>query len=405
VEAVYALCFSSQNIWVVGVDYSTTDRFIFGSGHVKGVLDYLQEHLPFLLTSSSVKRRGHKISLTNGSEIKGKSAKYEESFVAEPVNLIIGEDAASFHDGFYDKHLRQRTLDTSGKIILNSVPPVTSKNWLTRLSETADGEHLASFTWSLYDNPHIPREELARYELDCPPHLRRALIEGKSPTEDSTIFGKIRDRIFQSSFLPYHDGDLYQAGVDIGKVFDRTVLTISDLTRLEVVYIDIFPPRFFQVDKVEARLLDGLAKYNFPNTYIDMTGIGQAFTEMVARHQFFIPYYISTLKDRNTLIEHLALMFARGLSIPLIPQVISELEAMEIVMRQNYYIYRPRNNAHDDTVISMALSLTGHSGLMAEKQRIHLTESLRGVPINAVYDEPFDKYLLDLDIDINEPVI
>ena len=364
-EALYVFLQEKKNIWVVGIDYSTTDRFIFGKGTTEGVGTFVKRHFPWLCSRNNYHKKDHEIETQRGSIIKGKSVKYPESFVAEKVDLIVCEDAGSFPDKFYSENIRPRTLDSGGRIILNSPPPFHTTNYLVRLAAKGDikGGRIESFNWSLYDNPYLSPTEIENYILDCPPHLKRALIDGLPPTEDSTVFGKIRDKV-SGGFTPFQEGHLYQAGLDIGKIHDRTVLSVSDLTAARLVFMDVFPQRFFQVEAVEARVKANLQKYCYPSCYVDISGIGSMFMGMVERNQFFLPFNIPNLKTRNALIEELSICFQRGYSIPDLPYFINELENLDIILKTGYHLYRSRAGYGDDTILSAALSVYGWSRRM-----------------------------------------
>lgn len=360
-EALFTLLAPKHNIWVVGLDYSTTDRFIFGSGQVKGIDNFIREYFPWFVDGQVGRsKKDHTIKSKIGSSVKGKSVKYPGSFVAEPVDLIICEDASSFPDDFYDMHLRGRVLDTAGRIFINSVPPLR-KNWVVRLSKAVGTD---AFSWGLRGNPYLSEAEIESYIRDCPVHLRDAFVDGKISEEDSSVFGKIRDNVFGFNRCPFVPGHLYQGGVDIGRVRDRTVHCITDLTVGKLVFIDVFPPKFFKTEIVEARLMTNSALYGFPNTYVDVSGIGTMFMTMVEAHAFFIPYTIPTLKSRNGLIEELAMAFQRHYQIPDEPYLIAELENLEIVLRSNYHLYRSNGCFGDDTIIATALSIHGWAGIM-----------------------------------------
>ncbi len=364
-EALFVFMKPKTNIWVIAIDYSNTDRFIFGKGTVKGVDTYVKQNFNWLVNRNGRSKKNHEIENELGSTVKGKSVKYPESFVAEKVDLIVCEDASSYPDKFYDENIRPRIIDSGGRIIIDSPPPLHTTNWLVRLANKQDKSEgrIESFHWSLYDNPYLAKSEIASYEQDCPPHLRRALIDGLPPTEDSTVFGKIRDKV-SGGFSEYDPTHVYQAGLDIGKVHDRTVLAISDLTAARLAFMDVFPPRFFQVDAVEARVVANLQRYGYPTCHVDVSGIGSMFMGMVNNHRFFMPFNIPNLKTRNTLIEELSICFQRGYSIPDIPYFLNELENLDIILKSGYHLYRSRGGYGDDTILATAMSVHGWSNKM-----------------------------------------
>jgi len=152
-------------------------------------------------------------------------------------------------------------------------------------------------------------------------------------------------------------------------VHDRTVLSISDLTDWRLAFIDIFPERFFETKAVESRLLNDLSKYNFPNTNVDISGIGEKFSDMLSKYAFFNPVSMYNQKVRTSLIDGLALAFHRGFTIPYVKELVDELMAIDVVLRPGYRKYV--SNIRDDTVISLALSLMGWTDkVIAENKEV-----------------------------------
>ncbi|HOL22294.1 MAG TPA: hypothetical protein PLQ41_05525 [bacterium] len=362
-EASYLLTFPNKNIWVVGINYDKTDRFMEGAGRVRGVLDYIRI-FPGLYKTK--RKKEHIIELNNGSKIKGKSVKNPDGFVAEPVDLIVCEDASTYPDGFYDSYIRPRITDTGGKIIINSVPPLKN-NWLTKLYQV-EKDNLDAFHWTMGDNVYIPKEEIEQLLQDLPEFLSKSIVYGQLPQSDSSIFGDITRNIGNYEVIPYEKDHRYQGGIDIGKIRDRTVLTITDLTTGMVVYIDRFPERMFETKTVSERLLYGLEKYKYPITYIDVSGIGSVYNMLVEKHNFLIPFTIPNIKVRNSLIENLAVAFQRGLTIPNNRDLILEIQNLEAVIRSSFHLYRPAHGFHDDMIISLALSVRGWSGVSIDSK-------------------------------------
>ena len=354
-EAVFEGIEKRSNIWVVNIDYKMTDRFIWGAENVKGVIDYIRELDPGLIDTLS--RKEHKITLKNGTTYQGKSIKYEDSFIAEPVNLIILEDAMSFKDGLYSKYFRPRIIDTNGRILINSIPPFTKANWLTALAQK-ESDRMAFFTWGMKDNPYLSSRDIEELTEDTPEFLRDSIIHGRISADSNGIFGNVRDRTF-GGMTDYKEGHIYQAGLDIGKTFDRTVISVSDLTDGRLAYIEQFPPRFFVTELVEEKALSILQRYKFPNCYVDLTSWGERYQRMVDSHPFFIGFTISNLKTRNTLIEELSMLMMRNYTIPEYAPLVTEMENLDVIPRTGYYLYKTKHGFHDDCIMSTALSVHG----------------------------------------------
>ena len=349
-----------MNTWVVGVDYSKTRRFMFGKGDAKGLKSYLLDpssQLKFLYQYSSY--RDNKLSLTNGSTVEGKSFKYPESFTAEPVDLIVVEDADTISQDFYLQFIRPRITDSKGRIWINGRMPL-KRNWLVSLWQKyfnkPSTDYAYSFQFSMYDNPNVEVSEIENLANDLPPHLRRCIIMGEPPEVDSSIFGDL-EKSFVGSIEGYNPSHTYQAGIDIGRTHDRTVLAISDLTSKRLANIDIFPPKFFQTDKVEERVLKNLKAYHSPLTYLDTSSIGTQFEYLTSKYDFIKPYPINCLKLRNSVIDNVSIALERGFTIPFNQYVKNELSNLNLVIRNSYVLYVPETGYHDDSVIAIGLSL------------------------------------------------
>lgn len=356
-EAGYALLKPRTNIWVVGVDYEKTHRFIFGAGKSVGVMEDLLKFHPGIIDRKSHSR--HYLSLKNGSVIKGKSILKEETFIAEAVDMIICEDAFNFPVDFYDKYIRPRIIDTGGKIIINSIPPFSlgTENFISYLiSQVKKSQgRIELFNWSAEDNSYLNKEEILKLRFDLPPNLQKIIIDGQLPTEEISLFGKVREQL--TNHTGYIQGHLYQAGVDIGFTHNRTVVAVSDITTGHLDYIEILPQGLSEADVIFNKILSVLEKYNFPLTYWDMSGAGNVFYHYCSKYPFIKPYYIRNRNERNALINGLISAFAKGFKIIPNETLINELENLTIIHKTGYYLYKPKAGYNDDCIMATAMSL------------------------------------------------
>lgn len=359
-EAGYALLRPKTNIWVVGTDYEKTHRFIFGAGKSTGLMEDLLKFYPGLIDRKSYSR--HYLSLKNGSIIKGKSILKEETFIAEAVDMIICEDAFNFPVDFYDKYIRPRILDTKGKILINSIPPftVSKENFISYIVSQArksTPDRIELFNWSAEANTYLDKDEILKLRFDLPPALQKVIIDGEIPSEEYCLFGKIREQLTTST--GYIQGHIYQAGVDIGFVNNRTVIAISDLTAGHLDYIEIFPQGLSEAEVIFKKIYSILERYNFPITYWDMSGAGNIFYNYACLYPFIKPFYIRNRNERNNLINSLITAFSRGFKILPNEYLIGELENLTIIHKTGYYIYKPKAGYGDDTIMALAMSLYG----------------------------------------------
>ena len=387
-EAGYLLLQPKKNIWVVGVDYGKTHRFIFGAGKAKGVLDDLVSFYPNLIESYSKSR--HRLTLKNRSVIQGKSVLKEQTFVAEPVDLIVCEDAVDYPSGFYETYIRPRVIDTGGRILVNSIPPFdNSKENLvsTLIAHSKVNKDREVYQWSTEDNPFVDKSEILKLRLDLPPSLQKIIIEGQIPESNISLFGNIREQI-HSEPIDYIQGHIYQAGVDIGWTNNRTVLAISDLTDSKLVLLEILPKGLSDSKIIFDKILAYLEKYNFPLTYWDMTGAGNIFYELSKGYNFIKPVLIRNRNERNQLINSLISAFAKGYRILNNKTLIDELENLTIVNRMGYYLYRPKSGYNDDTIMALAMSLIGFSDKITKGK----TEFIKSINYFLTQEEKEDIY-------------
>jgi len=379
-EAVNIFAQPETNIWVVGLDYQKTDRFIFGVGSdQKGVGTYVKEKMDWLIDPRKhIHRKDHILENKIGSVVKGKSVRYPDSFIAERVDALFLEDAASYPESFYNMFVRPRIVDSGGRIFINSVPPF-KKNWITRLAKNADQKQVSFYHWGMADNPVNKKEEVDKLRRETPDYIAMSVIDGLMPTEESSIFGNVRDNNTRNGGnLPYIAGHIYQGGVDIGKVYDRTWVVVSDLTDGTLAYADKFPPKLFKTELVENRILRGLEQYNFPNTFVDVTSLGEKYIDVVAKHPFLIPFQITNNPIRNGIIEELAVAFQRQYTIPAMQDMLIELDNLDIVLYGNYYKYVTLKNQHDDFIIAAGLSLRNWAQRIYGNQALQMPIEITG---------------------------
>lgn len=151
-----------NNIWVVGLDFSTLRDVIWREKFRQG-----RDHPPFFPRNVVVKEGDFQAFWPNGSVITGKSADSGwEKFQGASVDLVwIDEEC---EERVFDE-CYQRTLDCAGKILLTLTPltdihsAVTSPWVFDLYEEWKKGRkdfHFAQL--SLLNNPHVPEEEKKR---------------------------------------------------------------------------------------------------------------------------------------------------------------------------------------------------------------------------------------------------
>ena len=151
-------------------------------------------------------------------------------------------------------------------------------------------------------------------------------------------------------------------GVDLGKHEDFTVLTIIDKWNNNVVYWDRFKEIDYPFQK--ARIKAVALRYNNARIIVDSTGVGEPIRDDLSREGLFVDDFKFTNKSKKELIEKLSIFIEQKmLYIPPKDELTDELKAFGYHLTDSgNVVYKAPQGLHDDSVISLALSVWGLSG-------------------------------------------
>lgn len=149
----------------------------------------------------------------------------------------------------------------------------------------------------------------------------------------------------------------YVFGIDLARTFDRTAIVGFDTHTNQLVYFKTLQNESWEQQKMS--IVSILARYNNAQAVVDATGVGDSFTEELARTGANIyPFKISSNAVKRNLIEKLAMFLENQyLFYPDIEDIKDELNSFEYELTANNNVtYNAPIGKHDDIVIAMGLA-------------------------------------------------
>lgn len=292
------------------------------------------------------------------------SADNIDAIRGEWFHAAINDECAFISEEAITDAIEPTLADADGELINIGTPK--GKNWFWRAwlrgIERMDQEE-ASWTAPTSANPN--------------PNIRRAaqLVQGRVSErtyrqewlaqfvdESGGVFRNVRACATAPQAPPRSGGHQYTMGVDWGKVNDRTVFSVYDMTVRQQVAVDIFN----EVDyPVQRQRLAALAAEWRPLTILaEANSMGQPIIDELQREGLPVQGFMTTNPSKATLIESLALAFEqKSIGILDTPTQINELEAFEMGRTPSGMPkYSAPPGLHDDTVMALALAYAAGDG-------------------------------------------
>ena len=220
----------------------------------------------------------------------------------------------------------------------------------------------ASWQMPTSSNPHIKASEVEA--------MRRGMPELRYAQEILAVFlenaGGVFRGVLGAATATWQDeaqkGHSYVFGVDWGRSYDYTVVSVKDVTLGHIVHQDRFTETGYDVQVGRLRgLYDRFKPYSI---LAEKNSFGDALIEDLVNLDLPVQPFVTTNASKKQVIEELALGFEqRTLSIISDPVLVGELQAYEYKLTPSgNFTYSAPTGKHDDTVIATALANhAGHS--------------------------------------------
>lgn len=357
----------NRRVWIVSVNYDLTQK----------VFSYLLQFISKIFDTKSFKvhtRPFPKLTLPNGSWVECRSAENPNSLLGEELDLLIVDEAAMMPPLIYERYLLPTTTSRKGRTVFISTP--FGQNWFYhKYLECTEREDGSAFNFPSNTNPSFPKEEWERMMQLMPEQVFKQEHLASFLPDAAGVFRGVMEVINDNTLKDAKAGEVYVAGVDLGKHNDFTVISIFDTSTNKLVYFDRFNKIDYPLQK--ARVIAAARRYNDAKIIIDSTGVGDPISDDIQREGLLVEDYKLTNKSKKNIIDKLSIFIEqKRISIPNIPEIINELQAFGYTMTDAGNVkYSAPQGLHDDIVISLALAVWGLTEVTDKRNA--LEEALR----------------------------
>jgi phage terminase large subunit-like protein len=292
-----------------------------------------------------------------GSTISFFSGERPDNIRGNTFDYLIIDEFAFTRPELWDEVLSATVLVKGKKVIFISTPKGKNHFHKIALQHNYD-DRFKYFHFTSYDNPMINPLDLEERKRSLPAHIFKQEYLAEFLDNASGLFSNIRECIKEPQTT-----QIYYGGLDIGRADDYTVLTIINNEK-EVVYCERWRQDEWSriIDKVGQKINE----YNV-KVYVEVNNQGDVFYEMLKKICGTKIYpFVTSSKTKPIMIEELAVLFEqKDIGVLNISWLIDELEAFTYVYNQNTrnVQYSAPQGVHDDSVISLALSIQAHKEL------------------------------------------
>ena len=328
---------------------------------VRKVYDDIENVLqgtPLIVSSN---KSNYEMELLNGSKILFRSGEKPDSLRGYTNDYLIVDEAAFIKDEVWEQILKP-TILVRGKKCLFLSTPKNKGNYLYKLHlRGLDQEQTQYVTLrgSSYDNPFINKEDLDEAKKVLPEAIFNQEIMGMWIDSGGEVFKDIEKYTILPEWKPYNSNKRYYAGIDVGRQEDYSVLTIIDDDG-DVCYI--YRERHKSWDSILTDMSRLLQQYK-ATAMVEVNGIGDALYEQLEKKYKNIHPFITTQQSKQQIVEDLIYeLNTEKMRLPsenLFEPLTSELKTFTFHYSPSTrkVSYKAIDGAHDDTIMSLALSL------------------------------------------------
>jgi len=326
-----------------------------------------------------VTRTPPSIQFINGSLMEFKSADNPEGLLGVGLDLLVIDEAASIKEDIWQSYLRPRLSDPHrlGHAIFIGTPK--GINWFYKLylkgqlksSDPNYDPNYKSWKFPTWQNPYIKKREITQAQKDLPPQIFAQEYGAEFIEQLGSIFGDITPNI-QGALQPPRPGATYYAGVDFGKEYSYTAITILN----QQGHLDYFERfRKQQWTTQLSRVVKACQRYR-ATLLVDATGLGDPLYDHLRNTYPNTHPYKITAQTKAKLIENLQLALAhQEITFPDIPELTNELKIFGSSLSKTGQpqLTAPKGFT-DDCVIALALAAWQFTQRKALKPSIEIIE-------------------------------
>ncbi len=291
-----------------------------------------------------------------GGWIHFKGSDNPTSMKGDTLSDATMDECATQKDTVWSESLRPMLAVNQGGCDFIGTPK--GKDWFYLLWNQAQTDPEFSFHHAPSNkSPFFTEAEFQKIAASTPEAIFRQEYLAEFVEDGSEVFRSFRECI-SGELEPFKPGRMYIVGADIAKHVDWTVITVWDVERRHMVYMD----RFNKVDwsLIEARILQASKAYGNALIRLDATGVGDPVYDRLVREGANVTPVKITSPVKSHLIESLVMAIEkREITFPHLPEMIAELSIFSAEKKASGGVrYSAPSGYHDDIVLSMALAVS-----------------------------------------------
>ena len=307
-----------------------------------------------LIISCKAQKGQTEIVFINESRIIFRSAASEDNLRGESVDVLILDEAAFIKQDTFETILLPFLNVRGKKCLLASTPK--GKNYLHDYfirGSSKDYPQYKSFKCSSYENPYSNKEllDLFKQTLSTKRFQQEILAEF---VDSSSIFNNLDELMCLTDQTSPIENEGYFAGIDIGLVNDRSVVSVINSNGFlvhQVVYDRVKTPKLVE------SIISLNNKWRFKNILIEINGQGLPIYQTLETKLNNITPFTTTSKSKSEIIDDLVYQFnMSGIKLINDPELRIELESFIFIQDEGQRIkYTAMSGQHDDRVMSLAI--------------------------------------------------
>lgn len=285
--------------------------------------------------------------------IRVRSADREDSLRGEGLDFVVLDEAAYLKEEVWTAVIKPSLADRQGKAVFISTPD--GQNWFYNLFVLAKYEkNWYAATYTTYDNPKIPREEIEEAKRLLPDWLFRQEYLAEFIADDNVVFRYVDDAV--DTTLSRKENSSIIIACDIATEVDYTAIAIFDRTHNALLELD----RFNRVDypTLVSRIDAICSRWNPEAIIVEKNGVGQAVFDYLAQRQQRVVAFTTTNQTKQQMIVALQTAFEkRTIKLCKHEQLLNELKVFKASRSANGTMtYSAPAGLHDDCVIALAMA-------------------------------------------------
>ena len=346
------------------------------------------------------------LKLKNGSRIEFYSATMPESMLGASVDYVVVDEAATMKPNIWHQIISPTLIDRLGRALMISTP--RGLNWFylewLKGQDPSEPDH-ASWTFTSYDNPHLPPGEVQRMAAGMPQLEEDQEILAKFLAPGSSVFlvpERAKQKVIKLKNGLLKDvtgapitvkGEYVTLGIDLAKQRDFTVIYGARASDRRNCYFERSNSVSWEEQKRRIRRAVNTLRVAGAEDVLlvmDSTGVGDPIVDSLEMDGYsVVPVNFSGVHKPN-MVKLLATDLERAHSFVLDDEFIDkEFQAYSMsVTPSGRFTYSAPEGMHDDVVSAKMLQ---HHGVVNESAGI--VKVLGGVQVEG--DDQDDAQMLE----------